>query len=275
MIPFAYDWRRPVEEAAQRLATAVEAALDARVASRQPVRLLAHSTGGLVGRAMQLESPKVWDRMMWHPAARLLLLGTPNDGLWTPMQVLSGDDSLGGVVGGGLAETVSVRERLAAFPGFLQLQADLYGLAQPATWKALADQDLERLRQASPWHHEVLQLAAYEWGLPSQGVLNRAVALRRRLDAQRDKGLERFRSKLAVVGLAAPATPDAAMRSAAGGWSISTLPGMATAGSPAGAPCSPVCAPGRSPTASTASSPAGVRRSWPIGSCWRPEPPPS
>jgi hypothetical protein len=208
VIPFAYDWRRPIEESARRLATVVEAALDARVANRQPVRLLAHSTGGVVARAMQLESPKVWDRMMWHPTARLLLLGTPNDGLWMPMQVLSGDDTLGGVLGGGLTETVSVRERLAAFPGFLQLQADLYGLAQRATWKALADQDLERLRQERPWHSEPLQLAAYEWGLPSQDVLNRAVALRRRLDAQRDKDLERFRSKLAVVAGLAPSTPD-------------------------------------------------------------------
>ncbi len=208
VIPFAYDWRRPIEEAAQRLATVVEGALDARATSGQPVRLLAHSTGGLVTRAMQLESPQVWDRMMWNPGARLLLLGTPNDGLWTPMQVLSGDDTLGGVVNSGLTETVSARERLAAFPGFLQLQADLYGLAHLATWKTLADQDFDRLCQERPWHSEALQRAVYRWGLPSQDVLDRAVALRRRLDAQRDRDLERFRSKLAVVVGQALKTPD-------------------------------------------------------------------
>jgi hypothetical protein len=208
VIPFAYDWRRPIEEAARRLATVVEGALEARAASGRPVRLLAHSTGGLVARAMQLESPKVWDRMMWHPAARLLLLGTPNDGLWAPMQVLSGDDTLGGVLGGALTETVSARGRLAAFPGFLQLQADLYGLASSKAWEALAEPDRERVRQGTPWHSEALQREAYRWGLPPQDVLDRAVALRRRLDAQRDQDLERFRSKLAVVVGQAPTTPD-------------------------------------------------------------------
>ncbi|MBV9890520.1 MAG: alpha/beta hydrolase, partial [Rhizobacter sp.] len=52
VIAFAYDWRRPVEDEARRLAVAVDAALAARAASQQPVRLLAHSMGGLVARTM-------------------------------------------------------------------------------------------------------------------------------------------------------------------------------------------------------------------------------
>jgi alpha-beta hydrolase superfamily lysophospholipase len=59
------------------------------------VRLLAHSMGGVVARTMQLERPEVWDRLMAHPGARLLMLGTPNGGSWAPMQVLSGDDTFG------------------------------------------------------------------------------------------------------------------------------------------------------------------------------------
>ena len=58
MIPFAYDWRRPVEDEARRLAAAVDAALAARNTSRQPVRLIAHSMGGLLARTMQLEKPR-------------------------------------------------------------------------------------------------------------------------------------------------------------------------------------------------------------------------
>ena len=57
MIEFAFDWRRPIEDEARRLASVVDAALDARDASGQPVRLLAHSMGGLVARTMQLERP--------------------------------------------------------------------------------------------------------------------------------------------------------------------------------------------------------------------------
>ena len=54
VIEFAFDWRRPIEEEARRLADAVEQALEARDASGQPVRLLAHSMGGVIARTMQL-----------------------------------------------------------------------------------------------------------------------------------------------------------------------------------------------------------------------------
>ena len=60
VIPFAFDWRRPMEDEARRLAEAVTVALDARKQSGKPVRLLAHSMGGIVARTMELVSPKVW-----------------------------------------------------------------------------------------------------------------------------------------------------------------------------------------------------------------------
>ena len=59
-IPFPFDWRRPIEDEALRLAAAVDAAMDARASSGQPVRLLAHSMGGLVARTMQLVAPATW-----------------------------------------------------------------------------------------------------------------------------------------------------------------------------------------------------------------------
>ncbi|HZF79774.1 MAG TPA: hypothetical protein VEZ89_08280, partial [Rubrivivax sp.] len=82
VIPFGFDWRRPIEEEARRLADAVDAALDARSATGQPVRLLAHSMGGVLARTMQLERPQTWARLMRHEDARLLMLGTPNGGSW-------------------------------------------------------------------------------------------------------------------------------------------------------------------------------------------------
>ena len=60
------------EEEARRLAEAVTAALDARNASGQPVRLMAHSMGGVLARTMQLERPQVWARLMQRPGARRL-----------------------------------------------------------------------------------------------------------------------------------------------------------------------------------------------------------
>jgi tetratricopeptide (TPR) repeat protein len=190
VIEFSYDWRRPVEDEARRLADVVDAALSKREASQQPVRLLAHSMGGLVSRTLQLERPDVWGRMMARPGARLLMLGTPNFGSWAPMQTLSGDDTFGNtlVAFGGLLDDAGTRAVMAAMPGFIQLQASLtdpaLGLGLAATWQKLADDDLQRLRERSTWHDGATQLSVYRWSAPPQAVLDQAVALRRRLDAQ-------------------------------------------------------------------------------------------
>lgn len=215
VIPFAYDWRVPVEDEARRLATAVTQALDARAASGQPVRLLAHSMGGVLARCMQLEAPAVWQRLMAHPQARLLMLGTPNGGSWAPMQVLSGDDTFGNALaafGSPLADH-RARKIMAAMPGFLQLQAGLLDpalkLDQQATWAALAKADFDFMQQANWWHRyagEAME-AVYQWGVPAQAVLDAAKALRQRLDTQREAVLPAFADKLLLVVGQAKATP--------------------------------------------------------------------
>lgn len=209
VIAFAYDWRRPIEDEARRLAQAVDAALLARSASGQPVRLIAHSMGGLVARAMQLEAPDTWKRLMAHGGARLLMLGTPNAGSWAPMQTLSGDDTFGNalVAFGSLFDNGGARKMMAAMPGFIQLQAGLLnpalGLDKASIWQKLADDDLARLRDRSIWHtwdENSPQRSVYEWGAPPQAVLDQAVALRRRLDAQASALGSDARKMLLVIG---------------------------------------------------------------------------
>jgi hypothetical protein len=230
VIPFAFDWRRPIEDEARRLADAVTSALDCREGNRQPVRLLAHSMGGLVARTLHLERPEVWQRMMDRAGARVVLLGTPNAGSWAPMQMLSGDDAFGNALAalGTPFEPQRLRQTMAGMPGFLQLQAGLpdsaQGLADAATWRRLADADLQRVHDAVWWHHDVfgaeggadLQLDARRWGVPPQSVLDAAVALRRRLDAQCATLLPTCADRLAVVVGHAPSTPDG------WGWSDDT-----------------------------------------------------
>src|SRR5262249_20016955 len=98
------------------------------------------------------------------------------------------------------------------FPGLIQLQAgltdDTLNLATHDEWQRLADEDLRRVEEHSWWHRVGLQSHAYRWGVPSQGVLDQAVALRRRLDAQRDHDLNLFNDKLLLVVGQAPMTPD-------------------------------------------------------------------
>jgi len=211
VIAFAYDWRRPAEDEARRLGEAVDAALAARATSQQPVRILAHSMGGLIARTMALEKPDTWKRMMARDGARFLMLGTPNGGSWSPMQTLSGDDTYGNTLAalGSLFDNGASREVMAGMPGFLQLQA---GLTDPAlaldrseTWKKLADDDLAQIADRSIWHVEAIQRAIYRWSAPPQKVLDMAVALRRRLDTQAGS-LPDTAKTLLVIGHA-PFTP--------------------------------------------------------------------
>ncbi len=205
VIEFSFDWRRPIEQEAQRLAQRLDQALAERQGSGQPVRLLAHSMGGLVARTVQLEQPEVWQRWLQRPGSRLLLLGTPNAGTFAPMQVLSGDDPLSNAIGGlGMPfQDHRFRQLIAEMPGLLQLQAGLLepalGLQDSQRWQALAEQDMALLKEANRWHNLDVQRNVYRWGIPPQSVLDQAVALRQRLDQQRHNALPDCSDRLLMV----------------------------------------------------------------------------
>jgi CHAT domain-containing protein len=213
VIPFGFDWRKPIEEEARRLADVVDRELDLRGGSGQPVRIIAHSMGGVVTRTMQLERPRTFERLMKRDGARFVMLGTPNGGSWAPMQVLSGDDTFGNTLaafGSPLANR-KARQLMAEMPGFLQLQADLLdpnqALDQSSTWASLAQRDLQTVQEVNWWHRFANDDgkdngdAAYAWGVPPQGVLDQARALRKRLDAQVAPGgaLRDFADKTLLV----------------------------------------------------------------------------
>jgi tetratricopeptide (TPR) repeat protein/pimeloyl-ACP methyl ester carboxylesterase len=216
VVPFSYDWRRPIEDEARRLADEIEKALAARERSQQPVRIVAHSMGGLVARTMQLERPATWTRLMSRQGARFLMLGTPNSGSFAPMQVMSGDDTFGNLftMVGSLFKGREARDLIAMMPGLLQLQAGLLNPMQDFgkrdTWEALARADEmkvdRRKAERSLWHKEKEQVEELEWGIPPQAALDKAVALRRRLDAQAEKLGAEFSGIVLVVGKA-PTTP--------------------------------------------------------------------
>lgn len=218
VIPFSFDWRRPIEDEAKRLAGEVDKALTVRDATQQPVRFVAHSMGGLVMRTMCLERPATWKRYLERPGARFLMLGTPNGGSYAPMQVLSGDDAFGNLFTswGGLFDGAGQRSLVAGMPGLLQLQADLiegaFDLGRQATWEALQEADLKEMRrriaQRAFWHRDPIQQREMSWGIPPQHVLDRAVRLRKRLDEQREQMSADAASTLLVVGKA-KATPAA------------------------------------------------------------------
>ena len=96
VVPFPYDWRLPLADSAAALRKAIDAKLDALEGTDQPVRILAHSMGGLVVRTMlaTADGQATWKRMCAHPGARFVMLGTPNGGSHAIGAMLIGRDPL-------------------------------------------------------------------------------------------------------------------------------------------------------------------------------------
>ena len=90
--PFAYDWRKDLDQAAEGLKSLVETKF-----KDQPVHLVGHSMGGLVSRNFIRLYPKVW-KAMSEPkkvqGGRLIMLGTPNYGSYAIVQAMIAKDKL-------------------------------------------------------------------------------------------------------------------------------------------------------------------------------------
>lgn len=90
--PLAYDWRKDLDQAAERLKELVETKFN-----EKPVHLVAHSMGGLVSRNFIRLYPKVWKGMLEPKkiqGGRLIMLGTPNYGSHAIVQAMVAKDKL-------------------------------------------------------------------------------------------------------------------------------------------------------------------------------------
>lgn len=154
VLPFPYDWRLSVRDAAAKLAEEVTRALDSTAADAHPVRILAHSMGGLVARAMIADHPGLWERIRAR-GGRLVMLGTPNRGSWEIVRLLVARASTLKLLA--LVDVPNGRGRLLDvirdFPGVLELLPDARrDFFSAAVWQALRTHD-----------------EAEDWQLPGQG----------------------------------------------------------------------------------------------------------
>ncbi len=147
VVPFPYDWRRSILDAGKALASLVSAKLDEidQRGAKQPVRILAHSMGGLVARAMIAQKTDLWRRMTANEGGRLLMLGTPNGGSYEIIRLLTGYSSTLRQLAL-LDFTRSWKELLEIivdFPGVLELLPieDDYRFFSEENWTALKDGD--------------------------------------------------------------------------------------------------------------------------------------
>ncbi|MFC0200071.1 DUF7379 domain-containing protein [Paracoccus rhizosphaerae] len=156
-----YDWRLSLDLAADTLAATINDALDATEQTKQPIRLICHSMGGLVARRLIVKHSTTWQRMHeGRSGSRVLMLGTPNGGSAAMAAGLIGRDKL--IKQLALIDLKnSPQEILSAIvplPGILELlptDAD-FTYFRASTW--------EKLAAAAP----------KDWVPPSQDALNRA-----------------------------------------------------------------------------------------------------
>jgi hypothetical protein len=133
VFPFPYDWRRSLLEEGERFGDA----LDAMLGAAEPVRIIAHSTGGLLVLAAFALRPQLRRRFVEQPGCRLLMLGTPYRGSPAICRLLLGEDRLVPELalldlGHEEAELVTI---LASFPGIIEHlpvggQLNLFSLAE-------------------------------------------------------------------------------------------------------------------------------------------------
>lgn len=119
--PFVYDWRLSIADAAQKFGVKLDKALQDARSRRKPLRIIAHSMGGLVAR---LALTTRWATFKSIPGSRLLQLGTPNNGSHSIAAVLLGRDDFVQSIERWLDWKHDMREFLeivAQFPGVLEL----------------------------------------------------------------------------------------------------------------------------------------------------------
>ena len=95
VLPFPYDWRLSLRTEGKRLAGFMDQVLKAAAKNDRPVRIVAHSMGGLLVRmAAVLSSAEGgtdwWPAFSSRLGSRLIMAGTPNGGSWMVPLALTG-----------------------------------------------------------------------------------------------------------------------------------------------------------------------------------------
>ena len=148
-----YDWRKSVVDSIKGLGDTLSTALGDATAGKLPVHAIVHSMGGVLIRAAFAQDRGLWKR--WkeqpRPEARVIMLGTPNQGSHAVTLLLTKRDEFFAKLAM-LDLHNSERELLEIaqhFPGVLELlpnAADENGeeIRLPATWQRYCTADGQR-----------------------------------------------------------------------------------------------------------------------------------
>lgn len=218
---FDYDWRLSVTDEAERLHDRIDRILDRTAAGGQPVRILAHSMGGLVARAMIAGHRGTWERMLDRKGARLVMLGTPNGGSISMAAGLLGHDKM-----------IRTLELIDVTSDMGQITSAITGL--PGVVELLPTDDGFRYFDAAHWKALGAAAGVAGWTAPPKAVLAAAKKTYEALDL-RDEDAQHMAyvaGKAAATPVSIELDPFRVMATAQGDgrvtWRTGTLPGVDT-----------------------------------------------
>ena len=185
VVQFPYDWRRTITESAALLRQKLEGVVAEAERAGQPVRLLAHSMGGLVVRAMLADpaGKELWARACrTHAGSRFIMLGTPNGGSHAISALLIGRDPLVKKLAllDFRSDHAGLLATIAAFDGVLSLLPNRGGtldLFDREVWERLLARDAPQERGLFASGVASSKSAGFRWAIPSDSGLAQARAL--------------------------------------------------------------------------------------------------
>ena len=227
VVAHPYDWRQPLDVLADQLAAVLRSQLDATAATArspaQPVRVLAHSMGGLVVRALVHKHPALWDELMARDGARLVMLGTPNQGSHLMVETLIGKADTVRKLGvlDQAHDLQQVIDLIAGFPGALQL------LPKPGFKDTGSDASFDYF-QAPVWADYKKDMRDFWFGngigaLPTAAVLAQARWLWAQDGAAAPSLPAKHQAKVAYVHGCAAKTPCGIVKEG-GAWKMQGTP---------------------------------------------------
>ena len=204
---FPYDWRLPLDLLADQLERFLRKLIDVTQNPQRPIRIVAHSMGGLVVRALIHKQPQLWDDLMVRDGARFIMLGTPNQGSHSMVEALIGkSDTLRGLARVDLKNDLqTILDIIGDFRGALQL-------LPKAGFQDIGETPFNNYFSAAPWTTLKAEIKDFWFGdgvaaVPSDAALNQGKWL-----WDQDGGLipalpERHKDKTIYVHGSAPNTP--------------------------------------------------------------------
>ena len=167
VIPFPYDWRKSILKEAERFRETLRVTLEE---TDKPVRIIAHSMGGLVARAALDGGPAVYDSFKKREGSRFIMLGTPNQGSFEIVQVLTGRSrTLNQLATFDLRNKKKrILEIVSSFPGVLELlpfDDEEKTFFDVKTWERLFHKDM------MAWESKGKRIFRREWKKKREWVI--------------------------------------------------------------------------------------------------------